>query len=77
MHEHIKRIFLFAHIPVDFEEIELNSKDPSNEALQNAIIAIQRNGIALKGNIETKFDDPEFKSRNVELRRQLDLCDFY
>jgi len=25
------------------------------------------------GNIETKFDDPIFKSRNVELRRRLDL----
>lgn len=27
----------------------------------------------LKGNIETHFDDPQFKSRNVELRRRLDL----
>lgn len=73
MIKHIRRIFLFAHIPVDFEEIELSSKDPTNEALENAIVAIQRNGIALKGNIETKFDDPDFKSRNVELRRRLDL----
>lgn len=48
MMSHIKRIFLFAHIPVDFEETELSSKDPSNEALDNAIVAIQRNGIAIK-----------------------------
>jgi hypothetical protein len=48
MHEHVKRIFLFAHMPVDFEEIQLNSKDPTNEALENAIVAIERNGIALK-----------------------------
>lgn len=27
----------------------------------------------LKGNVETKFDDPMFVSRNVELRRRLDL----
>ena len=27
----------------------------------------------MQGNIETKFDDAEFKSRNVELRRRLDL----
>ncbi|KAJ1349304.1 hypothetical protein KIN20_004799 [Parelaphostrongylus tenuis] len=26
-----------------------------------------------QGNIESKFDDPMFKSRNVELRRELDL----
>ena len=26
-----------------------------------------------KGNIETKFDNPEYVSRNVALRRQLDL----
>jgi hypothetical protein len=33
---------------MDFEVIELNSKDPSDEALDKAIIAIQLNGIALK-----------------------------
>ncbi|KAL3124717.1 hypothetical protein niasHT_001554 [Heterodera trifolii] len=59
---HIRRIFRFANIPVDFEEIELSSKDPSNEVLENAITAIQRNGLAIKGNIETKFDDPTYKS---------------
>jgi hypothetical protein len=48
MHEHVKRIFLFAHIPVDFEEVQLNSTDPTNEALENAIVAIERNGIGLK-----------------------------
>jgi len=26
-----------------------------------------------QGNIETKFDNPDFKSRNMELRRRLDL----
>lgn len=30
-----------------------------------------------QGNIETKFDDPEFKSRNVELRRRLDLWVYF
>lgn len=73
MMEHIKRIFVFSHIPVDFEEIEVSSKEDTREALDNAIVAIQRNGIAIKGNIETKFDDPNFISRNMELRRRLDL----
>lgn len=37
-------------VPVDFEEIELSSKNPGNEALENAITAIKRNGLALKVN---------------------------
>jgi hypothetical protein len=38
--------------------MDLGSKDPGNEALENAITAIKRNGLAIKGNIETKFDNP-------------------
>ena len=48
MIEHIKRIFLFANVPVDFEEIKLSSSDLTDEALENAIVAIRRNGVALK-----------------------------
>uniref|UniRef100_A0AC34RGC1 Isocitrate dehydrogenase [NAD] subunit, mitochondrial n=1 Tax=Panagrolaimus sp. JU765 TaxID=591449 RepID=A0AC34RGC1_9BILA len=70
---HINRIFSFAYVPVDFEYINLNSQARSDEDLENAIVSIQRNGVALKGNIETKFDNPEFKSRNMEIRRRLDL----
>lgn len=33
----------------------------------------QNFSFTFKGNIETKFDDPECKSRNVELRRRLEL----
>jgi isocitrate dehydrogenase (NAD+) len=69
----VQKIFRFAHVPVDFEVIDLDSRDLSDKALDQAIDAIKRNGVALKGNIETKFDDAEFKSRNVELRRRLDL----
>lgn len=39
---------MFFQFPVDFEDIELGSKDPSDDALENAITAIERNGIALK-----------------------------
>jgi isocitrate dehydrogenase (NAD+) len=73
MMAHIKRIFVSANIPVDFEVLDSSSKDPTDAALENVITAIKRNGLAIKGNIETKFDDPQFKSRNVELRRRLDL----
>uniref|UniRef100_Q9U6V3 Isocitrate dehydrogenase [NAD] subunit, mitochondrial n=1 Tax=Strongyloides stercoralis TaxID=6248 RepID=Q9U6V3_STRER len=70
----VQKIFTFANVPVDFEECQLDSKPTSPESdLDNAIMSIQRNGVAIKGNIETKYDDPIFKSRNVELRRRLDL----
>lgn len=70
----VRKIFAFANVPVDFEECQLDSKPSSPESdLDYAIMSIQRNGVAIKGNIETKYDDPIFKSRNVELRRRLDL----
>ena len=48
MIEHIHRIFSFACVPVDFEIIPLNSQSRTNEDLDNAIVSIQRNGVALK-----------------------------
>ncbi|PIO57052.1 hypothetical protein TELCIR_21545, partial [Teladorsagia circumcincta] len=59
-------------VPVNFETVQVNSSLTDGD-LEAAIIAIKRNGVAIKGNIETKHDDPEFKSRNVELRTRLDL----
>uniref|UniRef100_A0A915LVQ9 Isopropylmalate dehydrogenase-like domain-containing protein n=1 Tax=Meloidogyne javanica TaxID=6303 RepID=A0A915LVQ9_MELJA len=70
---HVKRIFSSSNIPVDFNDVELNSKDPLDEELEKVVNAIHKTGAALKGNIETKFDNPDFKSRNMELRRRLDL----
>uniref|UniRef100_A0A915AHA6 Isopropylmalate dehydrogenase-like domain-containing protein n=1 Tax=Parascaris univalens TaxID=6257 RepID=A0A915AHA6_PARUN len=71
---HVKNIFSFANVPVDFEEIPLSSNLASDDAIMDtAIMAIKRNGVAIKGNIETRFDDPQFKLRNVELRKRLDL----
>ncbi|KAI6178715.1 Isocitrate dehydrogenase [NAD] subunit, mitochondrial [Aphelenchoides besseyi] len=71
--ENVQKIFKFANIPVDFEVLDLSSTNPDNSALENAITSIKRNGVAIKGNVETKFDDPSFLSRNVALRRQLEL----
>ncbi|KAI6238816.1 Isocitrate dehydrogenase [NAD] subunit, mitochondrial [Aphelenchoides fujianensis] len=70
--EHVQRIFTFAHVPVDFETVKLSS-ELAHDDLTNAIISIRRNGVALKGNIETKYDDPQFVSRNLAIRRRLDL----
>lgn len=37
----------FLQVPVDFEEVELTSS-LADDSLENAIIAIKRNGIAIK-----------------------------
>ncbi|CAO4369836.1 Protein CBR-IDHG-1 [Caenorhabditis briggsae] len=73
MIHHVERILTTVQAPIDFEEVNLTSKEDASEDLAEAITAIKRNGVALKGNIETKFDNPSFVSRNLELRRQLNL----
>ncbi|CAB3402362.1 unnamed protein product [Caenorhabditis bovis] len=73
MIQHVERILTAVQAPIDFEIVNLTSKEDAQEDLAEAITAIQRNGVALKGNIETKFDNPMFVSRNMELRRQLNL----
>ncbi|VDK51564.1 unnamed protein product [Anisakis simplex] len=72
MVSHLERIFRFANVPVDFEEVPLTT-DSGQDDFEHALVSVKRNGVALKGNIETQFDDPSFTSRNVELRRRLDL----
>ncbi|OWF42799.1 isocitrate dehydrogenase [NAD] subunit gamma, mitochondrial-like isoform X2 [Mizuhopecten yessoensis] len=70
---HVQEIFRYAGAPVDFEQIEINSSSSDPDFLKKAMLSVQRNGVALKGNIETKFDDPTFRSMNVDLRVQLEL----
>lgn len=60
-------------IPVDFEDVYLDSLNEDVEKIEEAIIAVKRSGVALKGNIETRENSKNFKSRNVELRLRLDL----
>ena len=38
-----------------------------------AIQSVKRNGCAIKANIETRMNQPHIKSRNVEMRNELDL----
>ncbi|XP_050314087.1 isocitrate dehydrogenase [NAD] subunit gamma, mitochondrial isoform X2 [Anthonomus grandis grandis] len=70
--EYVREIFKYAGAPVDFEVIDI---DPTEEtgAFEYAITSIKRNGVAIKGNIETKSEDAGVISRNVALRNELDL----
>ena len=72
---HLKEVFVAAGAPVDFETVELDPNTDDYQDLENAVKAIKRNGCAIKGNIEgtAQLSRPDIKSRNVELRNELDL----
>ncbi|XP_075691585.1 isocitrate dehydrogenase [NAD] subunit gamma, mitochondrial isoform X2 [Rhinoderma darwinii] len=71
---HVKEVFRHACVPVDFEVVNVNSTAIDEEDIQNAITAIRRNRVALKGNIETNHNmPPSHRSRNNLLRTSLDL----
>ncbi|CDQ94770.1 unnamed protein product, partial [Oncorhynchus mykiss] len=64
---HVKELFRFSCVPVDFEVVNVSSA--TEDDINNAITAIRRNGVALKGNIETLHTLPaSHKSRNNLLR---------
>ncbi|ELV11498.1 Isocitrate dehydrogenase [NAD] subunit gamma, mitochondrial [Tupaia chinensis] len=68
---HVKSVFRHACVPVDFEEVHVSS-NADEEDIRNAIMAIRRNRVALKGNIETNHNlPPSHKSRNNILRLDL------
>ena len=70
---YVKEVFRYAGAPVDFETVHLDPGTDDYRDLENAISAVKRNGCAIKGNIETKLNRPDIKSRNVEMRNELDL----
>ncbi|XP_070824305.1 isocitrate dehydrogenase [NAD] subunit gamma, mitochondrial-like isoform X1 [Chaetodon trifascialis] len=71
---HVRELFRFCCVPVDFEVVSVDSSMASEDDINNAIMAIRRNGVALKGNIETNHNlPPSYKSRNNLLRTTLDL----
>jgi len=70
---YVKEVFKYAGAPVDFEIIDLDPRAEDNEDLGYAITSIKRNGVALKGNIETKSKSSGVLSRNVAIRNELDL----
>jgi len=73
MMNHVKEVFRYAGVPVDFEEITVDTSGDDAESMKGAITSIRRNGIAIKGNIESRSNQPGTMSHNVELRNQLDL----
>ncbi|TSL61275.1 Isocitrate dehydrogenase [NAD] subunit gamma 1, mitochondrial [Bagarius yarrelli] len=71
---HVRELFRFSCVPVDFEVVNVNSSLTNEDDINAAITAIRRNGVALKGNIETDHTlPPSHKSRNNLLRTSLDL----
>ncbi|KAJ3586629.1 hypothetical protein NHX12_013025 [Muraenolepis orangiensis] len=66
---HVREVFRFSCVPVDFEVVHVNSALTTEDDINDAITAIRRNGVALKGNIETNhIMPPSVKSRNNLLR---------
>ena len=53
--------------------VHLDANTENYDDLHNAISSVMRNGCGIKANIETKDNLPNIKSRNVEMRNQLDL----
>ncbi|XP_062314193.1 isocitrate dehydrogenase [NAD] subunit gamma, mitochondrial-like isoform X2 [Osmerus eperlanus] len=71
---HVQELFRFCCVPVDFEVVNVDSSSTSEDDINAAVTAIRRNGVALKGNIETNHNlPPSYKSRNNLLRTSLDL----
>lgn len=73
MMHHIKETFRCVRAPVEFEEVPLNSKTVSESMIEQAVVAVKRNGACLKGNIETDHNSPTAFSVNLALRHRLDL----
>uniref|UniRef100_A0A673M5K0 Isocitrate dehydrogenase [NAD] subunit, mitochondrial n=1 Tax=Sinocyclocheilus rhinocerous TaxID=307959 RepID=A0A673M5K0_9TELE len=55
---HVRELFRFCCVPVDFEVVRVDSSASSEDDINNAVTAIKRNGVALKGNIETNHNLP-------------------
>uniref|UniRef100_A0A1L8E0A2 Putative isocitrate/isopropylmalate dehydrogenase n=1 Tax=Nyssomyia neivai TaxID=330878 RepID=A0A1L8E0A2_9DIPT len=70
---YVRDIFGYAGVPVDFEVVDIAGTEEGNDDLDYAITSIKRNGVAIKGNIETKSEEAGVISRNVALRNELDL----
>lgn len=73
MMQHVQKVFKVAGAPVDFEMVHLDPNTENYDDLHNALCSLKRNGCGIKGNIETLDNRPDIKSRNVEMRNELDL----
>merc|ERR1719402_48131 len=67
---YMREVLEHVHAPVDLEILDTIN---DNDKIHNAIQSVRRNGVAIKGNIETSTNRIDIKSSNVEMRNQLDL----
>ncbi|XP_060571651.1 isocitrate dehydrogenase [NAD] subunit gamma, mitochondrial-like [Ruditapes philippinarum] len=70
--KHVHDIFRYAGAPVVFEEVNINADITDEEFLNQALLSVGRNGVAIKGNIATNHDS-SVASMNVKLRLDLNL----
>jgi isocitrate dehydrogenase (NAD+) len=70
---HVKEAFTAVRVNIDYEDVLLNSRSMSESLVENAVMAIRRNGVGLKGNIDTDLKRSDLSSVNVILRQKLDL----
>jgi len=70
----VRDVFVTAGVPVDFHEAHLegNTSEERFQSFEEILLAVKRNGVAIKGNWITEMG-PGDKSYNVALRHQLDL----
>jgi len=67
---HVREALRAIGTPVDFETVDVEAGGAGADPLHATALAVRRNGIAIKGNIETPLGAV---SLNVSLRVQLDL----
>lgn len=71
--KYVVDVFKHVKAPVDFELVETAFNSDTDTDLENALLSIRRNGVAIKGNIETGNKCSTIKLRNVAIRNELDL----
>lgn len=70
---YVREVFRYTGVPIDFEIIDIDPQSEGNDDIEYAIQSIKRNGVAIKGNIETKSELTGIQSRNIAIRNELDL----
>lgn len=65
MMSHIKETFRHMNIPVTFEDIELNKRNVTDSLIDQAILAVKRNGVAINGTVETDYTNVDLTNSNT------------
>lgn len=61
-------------MPVDFEVVHINSALETEDDINNAITAIRRNGVALKGEQNPFSPMPQFEHESLKRRALLGVA---